>query len=100
MALCVAQVSELELLHLLSSQPGYRQMKLVRGPRQVSCFVEFEDTATASAVHNTYQGAVLASSDRGGIRIQFSKNPFGRRYVTCSTASPWLYPWRFSISAL
>jgi hypothetical protein len=25
------------------------------------------------------QGAVLTSSDRGGIRIQYSKNPFGRR---------------------
>jgi hypothetical protein len=73
------QVSELELLHLLSVQPGYKQMKLVRGPRQVSCFVEFEDTGSATAVHNAYQGAVLASSDRGGIRIQYSKNPFGKR---------------------
>ena len=72
-------MSELELLHLLSSQPGYRQMKLVRGPRQVSCFVEFEDTMSAPAVHNAYQGAVRASSDRGGIRIQYSKNPFGKR---------------------
>lgn len=25
------------------------------------------------------QGAVLASSDRGPIRIQFSKNPFGKK---------------------
>ena len=25
----------------------------------------------------TLQGAVLASSDRGGIRVQYSKNPFG-----------------------
>lgn len=25
------------------------------------------------------QGAVLTSSDRGGIRIQFSKNPYGKK---------------------
>lgn len=34
------------------------------------------------------QGAVLASSDRGGIRIQYSKNPFGRRDPSSSGASP------------
>lgn len=73
-------VSEVELMQLFSAQPGYRQMKLVRGPKQqVSCFVEFEDVVSASTVHNALQGAVLASSDRGGVRIQYSKNPFGRR---------------------
>lgn len=25
------------------------------------------------------QGAILQSSDRGGIRIQYSKNPFGKK---------------------
>lgn len=25
------------------------------------------------------QGAILASSDRGGIRIQYSKNPYGKK---------------------
>jgi hypothetical protein len=25
------------------------------------------------------QGAVLSTSDRGGIRIQYSKNPFGKK---------------------
>uniref|UniRef100_A0A7S0S4L0 RRM domain-containing protein n=1 Tax=Chlamydomonas leiostraca TaxID=1034604 RepID=A0A7S0S4L0_9CHLO len=73
-------VSEVELMQLFSAQPGYRQMKLVRGPKQqVSCFVEFEDVVAASTVHNALQGAVLASSDRGGVRIQYSRNPFGRR---------------------
>jgi hypothetical protein len=32
-------------------------------------------------VHEALQGAVLSSSDRGGIRIQYSKNPYGRREV-------------------
>ena len=31
------------------------------------------------AVHQSQQGAILSSSDRGGIRIQYSKNPFGRK---------------------
>ncbi|KAL6753888.1 hypothetical protein V8C86DRAFT_1792373 [Haematococcus lacustris] len=75
------QVSEMELMTLFSAQAGFRQMKLVRGPKQVSCFVEFEDVMSAAAVHATYQGAVLPSSERGGIRIQYSKNPFGRRQV-------------------
>ena len=30
-------------------------------------------------VLSSLQGAVLSSSDRGGIRIQYSRNPFGRR---------------------
>eukprot|EP00195_Chlamydomonas_chlamydogama_P000826 CAMPEP_0202920456 /NCGR_PEP_ID=MMETSP1392-20130828/76866_1 /ASSEMBLY_ACC=CAM_ASM_000868 /TAXON_ID=225041 /ORGANISM="Chlamydomonas chlamydogama, Strain SAG 11-48b" /LENGTH=392 /DNA_ID=CAMNT_0049613953 /DNA_START=522 /DNA_END=1700 /DNA_ORIENTATION=- len=75
-------VSEAELASLFCTQPGYKQMKLVRGPKQVSCFVEFDDVVTASTVHSTLQGACLASSDRGGIRIQYSKNPFGRRSST------------------
>lgn len=51
-----AQVSEVELLHLFSAQPGYRQMKLVRGPKQqVSCFVEFDDVVSASTVHQALQ---------------------------------------------
>lgn len=40
---------------------------------------EFADIPTAVAVHEAQQGAILASSDRGGIRIQYSKNPFGRK---------------------
>jgi hypothetical protein len=45
----------------------------------VTCFIEFIDVTSAMAVHDAQQGAILASSDRGGIRIQYSKNPFGRK---------------------
>ncbi len=38
-----------------------------------SGFIEFEDVAAAMAVHDSLQGAILASSDRGGIRVQYSK---------------------------
>jgi hypothetical protein len=77
--------SEQELRALLSSQPGYRQMKMVRGPKSTTAFVEFADVSSAIMVHSALQGAVLASSDRGGIRVQYSKNPFGRRDVPTSS---------------
>lgn len=58
-----------------------RQLKLVRGTKSTTAFVEFADIASAMMVHQGLQGAVLSSSDRGGIRIQYSKNPFGKRDV-------------------
>ncbi|KAG2423352.1 hypothetical protein HXX76_015400 [Chlamydomonas incerta] len=72
-------VDEGELTALFACQPGYKQLKLLRHPRQVSCFVEFMDVTSATAVHSALQGALLTSSDRGPIRIQFSKNPYGKR---------------------
>lgn len=46
-----------------------------------SCFklIEFQDLQSAMATHTSLQGVTLTSSDRGGIRIQFSKNPFGQK---------------------
>ena len=72
-------VNEAELRGLFSHQLGFQQLKLVRGPKGLSCFIEFADVGTAAACHDSQQGAILSSSDRGGIRIQFSKNPFGRK---------------------
>ncbi len=39
------------------------------------------NTMVVRVTHHTVrmQGAVLTSSDRGGVRIQFSKNPFGKK---------------------
>lgn len=72
-------VSEAELHGLFAGQPGFKQIKVVRGARSVTSFVEFEDLNTAMTVHNSLQGAILQSSNRGGIRIQYSKNPLGKR---------------------
>ena len=46
-------------------------MKVVRSARSTTAFVEFHDVPSAMMVHQTLQGAVLQSSDRGGIRIQW-----------------------------
>lgn len=72
-------VNELELKGVFGPQPGFRQLKVVRNTRAVTAFVEYDTVEQAQAVHGSLQGAVLPSSDRGGMRIQFSKNPFGRR---------------------
>uniref|UniRef100_A0A453RWF4 RRM domain-containing protein n=1 Tax=Aegilops tauschii subsp. strangulata TaxID=200361 RepID=A0A453RWF4_AEGTS len=72
-------VVEEELRGLFSVQPGFKQMKVLRQDRNTVCFIEFDDVSAASAVHHTLQGAIVPSSGRGGMRIQFSKNPFGRR---------------------
>ena len=45
-----------------------------------------------------YQGAVLNSSDRGGIRIQYSRNPFGKKrdydgtFINTPTAATYTAP--------
>eukprot|EP00250_Pteridium_aquilinum_P008249 c17803_g1_i1 orf=1223-2176(-) len=71
--------NEAELRGLFSGQPGFKQMKVLRQGRSTVCFIEFADVNTAIAVHNNLQGAILGSSDRGGMRLQYSKNPFGKR---------------------
>ncbi|XP_010259754.1 PREDICTED: cell wall integrity protein scw1 [Nelumbo nucifera] len=72
-------VIEEELRNLFSVQPGFKQMKVLRQERNTVCFIEFDDVNSATNVHHNLQGAVIPSSGRGGMRIQYSKNPFGRR---------------------
>eukprot|EP00250_Pteridium_aquilinum_P008251 c17803_g2_i1 orf=1442-2404(-) len=71
--------NEAELRGIFSGQPGFRQMKVLRQGRSTVCFIEFADVNSAIAVHNNMQGAIVTSSDRGGMRLQYSKNPFGRK---------------------
>lgn len=47
------------------------------GTNRVSAFVQFVDIATAEEVHASQQGVELPGSDRGPMRIQFSKNALG-----------------------
>jgi hypothetical protein len=41
--------------NIFSSQPGFQQIKLNRGQRGITCFVEFSDVASAMAVHQSQQ---------------------------------------------
>lgn len=72
-------INEDELRGLFSGQPGFKQMKVLRQERHTVCFIEFEDINSAAQVHHNLQGAVIPSSGSVGMRIQYSKNPFGKR---------------------
>ncbi|KNA18250.1 hypothetical protein SOVF_072300 [Spinacia oleracea] len=72
-------INEEELRGLFSIQSGFKQMKVLRQERHTVCFIEFEDLNSASHVHHNLQGAVIPSSGSIGMRIQYSKNPYGKR---------------------
>ncbi|XAR74041.1 hypothetical protein NMG60_11008200 [Bertholletia excelsa] len=72
-------IKEDELRGLFSVQPGFKQMKILRQERHTVCFIEFEDVNSATNVHHSLQGALIPSSGSVGMRIQYSKNPFGKR---------------------
>ena len=44
---------------------------MIKEAKKVTCLVEFEDVASAAAAHESLQGAVLESSDCGGVYIDF-----------------------------
>lgn len=49
------QTDEAELRSIFGSQPGFRQIKLNRGARGITCFVEYDDVVNAMAVHQSQQ---------------------------------------------
>lgn len=81
-------INEEELRGIFSVQPGFKQMKVLRQERHTVCFIEFEDVSSATNVHHSLQGAVIPSSGSIGMRIQYSKNPFGRRKDFGHSAAP------------
>lgn len=81
-------INEEELRGLFSAQPGFKQMKVLRQERHTVCFIEFEDVNSATNVHHSLQGAVIPSSGSVGMRIQYSKNPFGKRKDGHPAAAP------------
>ncbi|GAX74382.1 hypothetical protein CEUSTIGMA_g1830.t1 [Chlamydomonas eustigma] len=72
-------VSEQELRSLFAAGHGFKFLKVIHGARSTTCFVEYEDIPSATAMHSANQGAVLNSSDRGPLRVQFAKNPYGKK---------------------
>ena len=72
-------MTEVDLHQALGEIPGFRQLKLVRSGRNFTCFVEFADIALASAARGRLHGSTIPGCGRGGIRVQFSKNPFGKK---------------------
>ncbi|KAF8389326.1 hypothetical protein HHK36_026020 [Tetracentron sinense] len=55
-------------------QPGFKQIKILKQEKNTVCFIEFDvsyDVVSAINVHHNLQGAVIPSSGRGGMRIQY-----------------------------
>ncbi len=48
-------VSEAELRSVFSILPGFQQIKLGKNNRNISCFVEFRDLASAMGCHQSQQ---------------------------------------------
>ncbi|KAF6149057.1 hypothetical protein GIB67_018635 [Kingdonia uniflora] len=63
--------TEEELRGMFSIRPGFKQMKVLKQERNTVCFIEFNDLSSAINVHQSLQGAVIPSSGRGGMRIQY-----------------------------
>ncbi|MEW5316974.1 MAG: hypothetical protein WDW38_008311 [Sanguina aurantia] len=75
----VEGIHEAQLRQVFATQPGFCQLKVMNNGKATSCFVEYETVAAANLVHTGQQGVVIASNDNKPIRIQYSKNPFGRK---------------------
>lgn len=71
---------ESELKALFGAQRGYKRLSLRTRNNNTMCFVEFEDVTTATKALNELYGRPLSNSGhRGGMRLSYSKNPFGVR---------------------
>ncbi|KAF5581298.1 WHI3-like protein [Fusarium pseudoanthophilum] len=71
--------AEEELKTLFSKQRGYKRLCFRTKGNGPMCFVEFEDIPFASKALTELYGKLLSNSNKGGIRLSFSKNPLGVR---------------------
>lgn len=71
--------AEDELKAVFSKQRGYKRLCFRTKQNGPMCFVEFEDVSFATKALNDLYGYPLSNSNKGGIRLSFSKNPLGVR---------------------
>ena len=71
--------AEDELKAVFSKQRGYKRLCFRTKQNGPMCFVEFEDVSFATKALNELYGYPLSNSNKGGIRLSFSKNPLGVR---------------------
>ncbi|XP_071942552.1 uncharacterized protein [Antedon mediterranea] len=69
--------TEQELRDLMSGLPGFSRLRMHNKNGAQCVFVEFQNFAFASQAFAQLQGAVLRSSDRGGLRVEFAKANMG-----------------------
>ncbi|KAF7332518.1 RRM domain-containing protein [Mycena kentingensis (nom. inval.)] len=79
---------ESALRELFSGCVGFRQMSFRPKSNGPMCFVEFEDVGYATKTLNELYGNSLGGLIKGGgIRLSYSKNPFGVRTPTSANAN-------------
>lgn len=71
--------SEEELKAIFQKARGYKRLCFRTKQNGPMCFVEFEDISHATRALHEYYGRPLHNSNKGGIRLSFSKNPLGVR---------------------
>lgn len=70
--------SEEELTQVFSRCPGFLKLKMqIIGELPVA-FVDFQEITSSTQALNHLQNAMLLSSDRGGMRLQYAKARMGR----------------------
>ncbi|VDN43728.1 unnamed protein product [Gongylonema pulchrum] len=62
------------LFQVFRACPGFTRLRLHTKGGSTVAFAEFSDVRQATIAMSQLQGAHIASSDRGGIRIEYAKN--------------------------
>jgi len=83
--------SEDELKCLFSTQLGYKRLCFRTKQSGSMCFVESQDASFATKALHKLNGYLLRNSIKGGIRLNFSKNPLGVRSKYRQAISPPLF---------
>jgi RNA recognition motif-containing protein len=73
------EASEDELKSVFIGAAGYKRLCFRVKSNGPMCFVEFDDVTYATQALNRYYGVPLSNSNKGGIRLSYSKNPLGVR---------------------
>lgn len=83
-----AETDENELISTFKAQSGYKRLCFRNKQNGPMCFVEFDDTASATKTMNELHGMVLGDSVLGGLQLSFSKNPLGVRSGSVGSEPP------------
>ncbi|CAN6456912.1 unnamed protein product [Victoria cruziana] len=66
--------TEQELTAVLSKYPGFQVLKLRTKGGMPVAFADFQDVSCSTEALRSLQGCLLASSDRGGMHIEYAKS--------------------------
>lgn len=80
--------TEKELKDLFGGFPGFRRLKMYSKGNSPVCFVEYSELYHAVCALTSFQGHVMLSSERGGIRIEYARTKMGEGRVDLPGSPP------------